>query len=64
MLTNDDTIVRYFKVNGREWVVWISPQNDLVSIPADEMPCSKKDLGILQKYLYSEGYFEEYFRGY
>jgi len=61
MLTNDDTVVRYFKVNGRKWIVWISPQNDLVSIPGDELPCTKKDMKVLQTYLQAEGYFSEYF---
>jgi hypothetical protein len=49
----------YMKVNGREWVIWITPDGSWRGIPGDEKPFSETDLTKLAHYLQLEGWLDE-----
>jgi hypothetical protein len=52
----------YIQINGRGWIVWETPHNELMAVPEDEQPYSDKDLTGVQQYLYNEGFFSEHFQ--
>lgn len=51
----------YIKFKNREWIVWTTKKDGLMAIPGDEKPCSKDELFKLESYLYTEGFFPEYY---
>jgi len=62
MIIDDNTKLMYIKFKGREWITWISPKNELMSIPGDEKSFNDNDLVALEQYLYTEGFFAEYYQ--
>ena len=51
----------YITHRSREWTAWLSPQGELIAIPADEEECSDFELVSLMDYLKDEGFFPDYF---
>jgi hypothetical protein len=52
----------YIEAFGRPWCAWVTPENDLMIIAADEKPFGEKDMEKLGDYLYEEGFFPDYFK--
>jgi len=50
----------YIKFAGRGWAVWTN-NGSLNAIPEDEEPYDQDDLLMLEQYLYTEGFFKEYY---
>lgn len=51
----------YIEIKGREWVVWLNPDDELLAVPTDEKPFGQDDLLMLENYLYNEGFFKEHY---
>lgn len=51
----------YIKHNGRPWCVWQDGRNILHAIPQDEEEYDEEDIAILMDYLFSEGFFPDFF---
>ncbi len=52
----------YIQINARGWIVWLTPQDELMAIPEDEKPFNDNDLTVVQQYLYNEGFFSDHFQ--
>jgi hypothetical protein len=61
-MNDDRDTALYIKHNNREWAVWLSPQDEMFSIPGDEVEATHTELVTLHKYLYDEGFFSEHFK--
>jgi len=59
---NDIDRIIYIKALGREWCAWVTPQNEMMIIAADEEPFGEAEMEKLGDYLYEEGFFPDYFK--
>jgi hypothetical protein len=59
---NDIDKAMFINFNGRGWIVWVNPNNEMISFPEDEKPFDQDDLLALEQYLYTEGFYADYYQ--